>query len=124
MIEMAVRTSTRVTLTALLALGALAGCASDGSSVEKGSGDAVVTGFGDDRDQAMANARAHALERCRAQKGDEFIVVDQQLRGPQDSADEAANDRFEGASVDEDSELQAATQEGDGYQATWTIRCR
>ncbi|WP_157956742.1 hypothetical protein [Salinicola halimionae] len=114
-----------ITLIGLLALGTLAGCASDSSSVEKDATDFVVTGLGSDQDEAMANAEDRSLERCETRDRGQFIIVEQRMMGPNDEAGKAAsaNEQPEGASVDEDSELQAATQEGDGYKATWTIRC-
>ncbi|GHB27156.1 hypothetical protein [Salinicola rhizosphaerae] len=110
----------------LLALGTLAGCASDSSSMEKDTSDYVVTGLGDDQDEALENAKAQALEQCEAQDRESFVIVEQQMMGPDDSAQKqaSANDQLEGATVTEDTELKAATQEGDGYKATWTIRCR
>lgn len=115
-----------IALAGLLALGALAGCASDSSSLEKDSTDYVVTGLGDDQDEAMANAKERALEQCESQDRDEFVIVEQQTMGPNDGSQKAgdANDQLEGATVNEDTELQAATQEGEGYKTTWTIRCR
>jgi len=126
MMQMATRTPAWMALTGLLTLGALAGCASDSSSIEKDSTDYIVTGLGDDQDEAMSNAKERSLEQCQAQDRDEFIIVEQQMTGPNDGSRKAvnANDQLEGATVDEDTELQAATQEGDGYKATWTIRCR
>lgn len=113
-------------LTGLITLGALAGCASDSSSVEKEATRYVVTGLGDDKDEAMSNAKERALEQCEAQDYDEFVIIEQQAMGPGEESGKAASaDRqLEGATVDEDTELQAATQEGDGYKVTWTIRCR
>lgn len=113
-------------LAGALTLGMLAGCASDSSSIEKDTTDYVVTGLGDDQDEALANAKERALEQCEAQDRDEFVIVEQQTMGPGDSSQKAgnANDQLEGATVNEDTELQAATQEGEGYKTTWTIRCR
>ncbi|MGM8849432.1 hypothetical protein ACUN9V_03725 [Salinicola sp. V024] len=113
-------------LAGMLTLGALAGCASDSSSIEKDSTDYVVTGLGEDQDEALGNAKERALEQCESEDRDEFVIVEQQMMGPDDDSGKAANasHQLEGATVDEDTELQAATQEGDGYKATWTIRCR
>ncbi|CAO1665392.1 hypothetical protein R5R73_11845 [Salinicola sp. LHM] len=126
MMQTATRTPVWMALAGLLTLGALAGCASDSSSIEKDTTDYVVTGLGDDQDEALANAKERALEQCESQDRDEFVIVEQDMMGPKDGASKAANanDQLEGATVDEDTELQAATQEGDGYKATWTIRCR
>lgn len=124
--RMTVRNPAWMALASLLTLGAIAGCASDSSSIEKDSTDYVVTGLGDDQDEAMSNAKERALEQCEAQDRDEFVIVEQQMMGPNDDVSKAsnANAQLEGATVNEDTELQTATQEGDGYKATWTIRCR
>lgn len=110
----------------IFAIGSLAGCASDSSSMEKDTTDYVVTGLGDDQDEAMGNAKEQALQQCEAQDRDEFVIVKQQMMGPNDDTQKIAdaNNQLEGATVNEDTELKAATQEGDGYKATWTIRCR
>ncbi|WIX31296.1 hypothetical protein QO259_10660 [Salinicola sp. JS01] len=115
-----------IALAAGLSLTALAGCASDSSSLEKDSSQYVVTGLGDDQDEALENAKERALEQCESEDREEFVIVKQQILGPNDGAGKAAevNAQMEGATVNEDTELQAATQEGDGYKATWTIRCR
>ncbi|WFF42588.1 hypothetical protein EVC62_14375 [Salinicola endophyticus] len=115
-----------IALAASLSLTALAGCASDSSSLEKDSSQYVVTGLGDDQDEALENAKERALEQCESEDREEFVIVKQQILGPNDDARKAAeaNAQMEGATVNEDTELQAATQEGDGYKATWTIRCR
>jgi hypothetical protein len=115
-----------MTLAGLLTLAALAGCASDSQPIDRTAGNDTVTGLGDDRDEALDDARAHALRQCQALQRDEFDILAQQMMGPSDglpSTTEASAPR-RGATVDEDTELQAATQEGDGYKATWTIRCR
>ncbi|OLO05408.1 MULTISPECIES: hypothetical protein [Salinicola] len=126
MMQTTTRTPAWMALAGVLTLGVLSGCASDSSSIEKDSSDYVVTGLGDDQDEAMSNAKERSLEQCESQDRDAFVIVEQQMMGPNDSANKAAsaNDQLEGATVDEDTELQAATQEGDGYKATWTIRCR
>ncbi|WP_110687810.1 hypothetical protein [Salinicola aestuarinus] len=113
-------------LTGALALTALAGCASDSSSMEKDASDYVITGLGDDRDGAIENAKERSLEQCEEQDREEFVIVEQRMMGPNDDGLKRAgvNEQLEGATVNEDTELQAATQEGDGYKATWTIRCR
>ncbi|WP_110709996.1 hypothetical protein [Salinicola sp. CR57] len=118
-------TPTWMALVGLLALGTLAGCASDSSSIEKEATRYVVTGLGDDQDEAMSNAKERALEQCEAQDYDKFVIVKQQTMGPGEESSKAAStdQQLEGATVDEDTELQAATQEGDGYKVTWTIRC-
>lgn len=126
MMSIATKKPTWIVLAGVLTLGSLAGCASDSSSIEKDSTDYVVTGLGDDQDEAMANAKERALEQCESQDRDEFVIVEQQTMGPDDGSQKTgnANDQLEGATVNEDTELQAATQEGEGYKTTWTIRCR
>ncbi|WP_251976583.1 hypothetical protein [Salinicola avicenniae] len=126
MMHKATRNPVWIALAGALALSTLAGCASDSSSMEKDSTDYVVTGLGDDQDEALENAKERALEQCEAEDREEFVIVEQQMLGPNDDPQKVAdaNDQLEGATVDEDTELQAATQEGDGYKATWTIRCR
>lgn len=113
-------------LAGALALTTLAGCASDSSSMEKDASDYVITGLGDDQEEAVENAKERALEQCEEQDRDAFVIVDQRMLDPNDESQKAAGvgEQLEGATVDEDTELQAATQEGDGYKATWTIRCR
>ncbi|WP_110647312.1 hypothetical protein [Salinicola peritrichatus] len=120
------QTALWMALAGVITLGTLAGCASDSSSVEKDSTDYVVTGLGDDQDEALENAKQRALEQCESEDREEFVIVEQQMMGPDDNMQKSsdASSQLEGATVNEDTELQAATQEGDGYKATWTIRCR
>ncbi|OLO08460.1 hypothetical protein BTW08_06915 [Salinicola sp. MH3R3-1] len=120
------KTSTWITLAGLLTLATLAGCASDSQPLDRTAGNNTVTGLGDDQDEALDNARAHALAQCQAHQRDEFDILEQRMTGPSDGLPSTTDTRTspQGATVDEDTELQAATQEGDGYKATWTIRCR
>lgn len=110
----------------VLTLSLLAGCASDSASMEKDSSDYVITGIGDDQNEAMENARQRALEQCEEEDRDEFVIVDQETLGPGEisrkSAD--ADDQLRGATVNEDTELEAAANSEDSYKAIWTIRCR
>lgn len=120
------RSSLWVVLAGMMTLGTLAGCASDSSSMKKESTDYVVTGLGDDQDEALEAVKARALEQCESEDRERFVILDQQMMGPDDAVQKSTNasSQLEGATVNEDSELQAATQEGDGYKATWTIHCR
>ncbi|SDL49775.1 hypothetical protein SAMN05661010_01803 [Modicisalibacter muralis] len=115
----------------MLALGGaalitLAGCASDSSSMETRSSDYVVTGLGDERQEAIGEAKERALEQCEAQDRDEFVIVEQQVLDPDASAAKRAKagEMLEGATVNDETNLDAASADGDGYKAVWTIRCR
>ena len=115
----------------MLALGAvaalgLAGCASDSASMEKESTDYIVTGLGDDRQEALEEAKERALEVCEARDRDEFIIQDQQVLGP-DASDEKrdkAEAMVEGGTVNEDTNLAALNDDGEDYKAIWSISCR
>ncbi|GAB2784147.1 hypothetical protein GCM10027040_07770 [Halomonas shantousis] len=102
----------------------LAGCASDSSSMEKRPTDYVVTGLGDDRDEALAAAKERALEQCEEQDQDTFEITEQHLYRPDSSNAQDAEQQLEGATIDEDTELSTLSQEGEAYKAVWTIQCR
>jgi len=115
----------------MLALGAvaalgLAGCASDSASMEKESTDYIVTGLGDDRQEALEEAKERALEQCEAQDRDEFIIEEQQVLGPNTSPEkrERAEAMVEGGTVNEDTNLAALNDDSEGFKAIWSISCR
>ncbi|WP_442489337.1 hypothetical protein [Halomonas litopenaei] len=115
----------------MLALGAvaalgLAGCASDSASMEKESTDYIVTGLGDDRQEALEEAKERALEQCEAQDRDEFIIQEQQVLGPNTSPEkrERAEAMVEGGTVNEDTNLAALNDDSEGFKAIWSISCR
>jgi outer membrane murein-binding lipoprotein Lpp len=112
-------------LGALAALG-LAGCASDSASMEKESTDYIVTGLGDDRQEALEEAKERALEQCEAQDRDEFIIEEQQVLGPNTSPEkrERAEAMVEGGTVNEDTNLAALNDDSEGFKAIWSISCR
>ena len=131
-------TKTQLTKTALtktrplmIAAGAIAvmgiaGCASDSASMGMKSTDYVVTGLGDDRQEALEEAKERALEVCEARDRDEFIIQDQQVLGP-DASDEKrdkAEAMVEGGTVNEDTNLAALNDDGEDYKAIWSISCR
>ena len=121
-------TKTRPLMFALAGMAALglAGCASDSGSMEKKSTDYVVTGLGDDRQEALDEAKERALEQCEAQDRNEFVIQEQQVLGPNTSAEkrESAEAMVEGGTVNEDTNLEALNADGEGYKAVWTISCR
>lgn len=115
----------------MLVLGAaslvgLAGCASDSASMEKQSTDYIVTGLGDDRQEALEEAKERALEQCEAQDRDEFIIEEQQVLGPNTSAEkrERAEAMVEGGTVSEDTNLAALNDDSAEFKAIWSISCR
>ena len=115
----------------MLALGAvaalgLAGCASDSASMEKESTDYIVTGLGDDRQEALEEAKERALEQCEAQDRDEFIIEEQQVLVPNTSPEkrERAEAMVEGGTVNEDTNLAALNDDSEGFKAIWSISCR
>ncbi|WP_136247722.1 hypothetical protein [Halomonas borealis] len=115
----------------LLVVGAIAtlgltGCASDSASMEQHSTDYVVTGLGDDRQEALDEAKERALEQCEARERDEFVIQQQQVLGPDTSAEkrEQATAMVEGGTVNEDTNLAALNEDGEGYKAVWSISCR
>ncbi|MBY6108908.1 hypothetical protein NFH98_06030 [Halomonas sp. H33-56] len=112
-------------LGAIAALG-LAGCASDSASMEKESTDYIVTGLGDDRQEALEEAKERALEQCEAQDRDEFIIEEQQVLGPNTSPEkrERAEAMVEGGTVNEDTNLAALNDDSEGFKAIWSISCR
>ncbi len=114
-----------VALGAVAALG-LAGCASDSASMEKESTDYIVTGLGDDRQEALEEAKERALEQCEAQDRDEFIIQEQQVLGPNTSPEkrERAEAMVEGGTVNEDTNLAALNDDSEGFKAIWSISCR
>ena len=114
-----------VALGAVAALG-LAGCASDSASMEKESTDYIVTGLGDDRQEALEEAKERALEQCEAQDRDEFIIEEQQVLGPNTSPEkrERAEAMVEGGTVNEDTNLAALNDDSEGFKAIWSISCR
>ncbi|QFT84574.1 hypothetical protein FIU88_06215 [Halomonas sp. THAF12] len=109
-----------------IAMMGIAGCASDSASMEMKSTDYVVTGLGDDRQEALEEAKERALEVCEARDRDEFIIQDQQVLGP-DASDEKrdkAEAMVEGGTVNEDTNLAALNDDGEDYKAIWSISCR
>ena len=104
----------------------LAGCASDSASTEKESTDYIVTGLGDDRQEALEEAKERALEQCEAQDRDEFIIEEQQVLGPNTSPEkrERAEAMVEGGTVNEDTNLAALNDDSEGFKAIWSISCR
>lgn len=113
------------TASAVAVLG-LAGCASDSASMELKSTDYVVTGLGDDRQEALEEAKERALEVCEARDRDEFVIEQQQVLGPDASAEkrERAEAMVQGGTVNEDTNLAALNDDGEGYKAIWSISCR
>ncbi|MFG6175756.1 hypothetical protein ACGTN6_00770 [Halomonas sp. THAF12] len=119
------------TRTLLIAAGAIAvlgltGCASDSASMEMKSTDYVVTGLGDDRQEALEEAKERALDVCENRDRDEFIIQDQQVLGPDASAQkrQEAESMVEGGTVNEDTNLAALNDDGEDYKAIWSISCR
>ncbi|MFG6136634.1 hypothetical protein [Halomonas sp. B23F22_10] len=109
-----------------IAVMGITGCASDSASMEMKSTDYVVTGLGDDRQEALEEAKERALEVCEARDRDEFIIQDQQVLGP-DASDEKrdkAEAMVEGGTVNEDTNLAALNDDGEHYKAIWSISCR
>ncbi|MCK2183658.1 hypothetical protein [Halomonas getboli] len=119
------------TRTLMIAAGAIAvlgitGCASDSASMEMKSTDYVVTGLGDDRQEALEAAKERALEVCEARDRDEFIIQEQQVLGPDASAKKRheAEAMVEGGTVNEDTNLAALNDDGEDYKAIWSVSCR
>ncbi|AOM00766.1 hypothetical protein FBG13_08000 [Cobetia marina] len=103
----------------------IAGCGNT-SVIEKQDTRYEVSAVDEDRDDAIAQVKERALEVCEEQDRDKYDVLDSRVFGPQDSMSKAAegNDQLEGGTINEDTEMAAATHEGEGYKVAWTIRCR
>lgn len=110
-----------LTLSGFAMLG-LGGCASDSSALEKEGTTYLVTGLGDDRGEALDNAKEQALEKCEALDRESFTVVEQRILSPgeQASQDEAS---LSGVTVTEETDFDGLTADEDEYTAAWTIRC-
>ena len=103
----------------------IAGCGNT-SVIEKQDTRYEVSAVDEDRDDAIAQVKERALEVCEEQDRDKYDVLDSRVFGPQDSMSKAAegNDQLEGGTLNEDTEMAAATHESEGYKVAWTIRCR
>ncbi|WP_176493416.1 hypothetical protein [Cobetia sp. 5-25-4-2] len=103
----------------------IAGCGNT-SVIEKQDTRYEVSAVDEDRDDAIAQVKERALEVCEEQDRDKYDVLDSRVFGPQDSMSKAAegNEQLEGGTINEDTEMAAATHEGEGYKVAWTIRCR
>ncbi|HBJ28629.1 MAG: hypothetical protein CL810_07955 [Cobetia sp.] len=103
----------------------IAGCGNT-SVIEKQDTRYEVSAVDEDRDDAIAQVKERALEVCEEQDRDKYDVLDSRVFGPHDATAKAAdgNDQLEGGTVNEDTEMAAATHEGEGYKVVWTVRCR
>ncbi|WP_158700938.1 hypothetical protein [Phytohalomonas tamaricis] len=108
----------------ILAATLLSGCGGNTSVIEKQDTRYVVTAVSDERESAIADVKTRATEYCEEQDHDRYEIIDQQIQAPNDAADNSGEKQLEGATVSEDTELSAATHEGDGYKVSWTIRCQ
>ncbi|MHC9037780.1 hypothetical protein ACYTTR_18835, partial [Cobetia marina] len=88
----------------------IAGCGNT-SVIEKQDTRYEVSAVDEDRDDAIAQVKERALEVCEEQDRDKYDVLDSRVFGPQDSMSKAAegNDQLEGGTINEDTEMAAAT---------------
>lgn len=112
--------SAGVVLTATL----LSACGGNTSVIEKQDTRYVVTAVADDRQEAIEDVKARAQQYCAEQDRDKYQIIDQQVRVPSGAVTDGGERQLEGATISEDTELSAATHEGDGYKVSWTIRCQ
>lgn len=103
----------------------IAGCGST-SVITKQDVRYEVSAVDEDRDDAISQVKDQALEVCEEQDRDKYDVLESKVFGPKDNDEKAAdgNHQLEGGTVDEDTEMAAATHEGEGYKVVWTVRCR
>ncbi|WP_158774394.1 hypothetical protein [Cobetia sp. L2A1] len=120
-------TAVRTTFMTLAIAGSafIAGCGNT-SVIEKQDTRYEVSAVDESRDDALAQVKERALEVCEEQDRDKYDVIDSRVFGPEDATAKTAdgNRQLEGGTVNEDTEMAAATHEGEGYKVVWTVRCR
>ncbi|TVU70609.1 MULTISPECIES: hypothetical protein [Cobetia] len=120
-------TAMRTTFMTLAIAGSafIAGCGNT-SVIEKQDTRYEVSAVDENRDDALAQVKERALEVCEEQDRDKYDVIDSRVFGPEDATAKNAdgNRQLEGGTVNEDTEMAAATHEGEGYKVVWTVRCR
>lgn len=120
-------TAMRTTFMTLAIAGSafIAGCGNT-SVIEKQDTRYEVSAVDENRDDALAQVKERALEVCEEQDRDKYDVIDSRVFGPEDATAKNAdgNRQLEGGTVNEDTEMAAATHESEGYKVVWTVRCR
>ncbi|WP_048305667.1 hypothetical protein [Halomonas sp. PR-M31] len=106
-----------------VALIGLNGCASDSSAVQKEGTSYLVTGLGDDQDEALDNAKEKALDQCDEVDRDKFTILEQKMLSPGQQPPNDGQDALSGTTVTEDTDLDGLSADEDQYTAAWTIRC-
>ena len=103
----------------------LSGCTSTGNDMASAQASPhVIVAMNADRDEALAGAATRAEAYCENMNHSGYTIVDQTIEAPADGPGAVmASARQEGALISEDTDLEAATQEGDGFQVNWLIRC-
>ncbi|MCM5703529.1 hypothetical protein [Larsenimonas salina] len=103
---------------------ALSACGPATSVVKSAPAQYTVVSVDEDREAAIEGARERAQEYCQAQEDKDAYTVIEQREEPPHSGDGASQGALpDNATISEDTDLTAASSEGEGYKVTWTIRC-
>ncbi|MCM2130599.1 hypothetical protein [Larsenimonas rhizosphaerae] len=103
----------------------LSGCTSTGTDMASTQARPhAIAAMDADRDVALAEAASQASTYCKRMDRSDYTVIDQTIEAPADGPGAImASALQKDAMISEDTDLEAATQEGDGFQVNWLVRC-